>query len=503
MVDASLIEIGYSFLVKHYALNVIPHYRVSYITKTGRGSTSMNHNQEIVIYPHTYVLSDLNNPLEHLEFAIKHEGIHLEIISQFFSKSNAETITQYIKKTPTGKYCRMIWFLYEFLTEFQLNIPNVKDVPYVDLLDPKKHYVGISEKSRRHAVNNNLLGTKEYCPFARKTTLLKKYERKNFSLMTKKLMNTVDAAVLARATNYLYTKETKSSFGIEKVNPGVKRTAQFIALLESAASIQQLDKQMLIMLQNSIVDDAYRDTDYRSTQNYVGELTHLYTHQVHYISPKPSDLSSLMEGFLNSEKKLFQSGVHPVVIAAILSFGFVFLHPFEDGNGRIHRFLIHYVLSKKEFTPLGIIFPISAVMLQSMRKYDETLESFSIPLLKTIGEYFLSDDGELTVTSATKQHYQYSDFTRFAEYLFECIELTLSEYFQRELNFIVCYDKTKLAIQHIVDMPDIKIDRIIRCIAQNQGVLGTKMRRTYFQELSTDKINAIEQIVKKEMSIIK
>ncbi len=210
-----------------------------------------------------------------------------------------------------------------------------------------------------------------------------------------------------------------------------------------------------------------------------------------------------MEDFLRSEKKLFQSDVHPVVIAAILSFGFVFLHPFEDGNGRIHRFLIHYVLSKKKFTPDRIIFPISAVMLENMRKYDETLESFSKPLLQAIGQYDLSDNGELTVTPATKQHYQYMDFTRFAEYLFECIELTLSEYFQRELHFIVCYDKTKLAIQRIIDMPDIKIDRIIRCIAQNQGVLGTKMRRTYFQELLTEQIKAIERIVKKEMPVIK
>lgn len=499
MDDTTLIEIGYSFLVKHYALNIIPHYRASYITKTGRGSTFLRQNQEIVIYPNTYVLSNSNDPLEHLEFALKHEGIHLEMIAEYFSNVNEEIVAQHIKKTPTGKYCRIIWFLYEFLMGSQLQLPSIKDVPYVDVLDPRKYYVGVTEKSRRHAVNNNLLGTKEYCPFARKTALLKKYERKNFSLMTQKLMNTVDPAVLARATNYLYTKETKSSFGIEKVSPDVKRTAQFIALLESAASIKKLDKNTLIMLQNSIVNDAYRDIDYRSTQNYVGELTQLYTHKVHYISPKPSDLPSFMEGFFMSEKRLFESDVHPVVIAAILAFGFVFLHPFEDGNGRIHRFLIHYVLSKKEFTPDNIIFPISAVMLKNMRLYDETLELFSKPLLQAIEQYELSEDGELTVHEVTKQHYQYLDYTCFAEYLFECIELTLTEYFERELHFLVCYDKTKQAIQKMIDMPDVKIDRMIRCIAQNQGVLGTKMRRTYFQELPDDKVIAIEKIIKKEM----
>jgi Fic family protein len=40
-----------------------------------------------------------------------------------------------------------------------------------------------------------------------------------------------------------------------------------------------------------------------------------------------------------------------VAIAALVAFGFVFIHPFGDGNGRIHRFLIHQVLSTEGFTP--------------------------------------------------------------------------------------------------------------------------------------------------------
>ena len=36
---------------------------------------------------------------------------------------------------------------------------------------------------------------------------------------------------------------------------------------------------------------------------------------------------------------------NPFLIEAAIAYGFVFLHPFEDGNGRIHRFLIHNILS--------------------------------------------------------------------------------------------------------------------------------------------------------------
>src|SRR3990167_6615910 len=108
-----------------------------------------------------------------------------------------------------------------------------------------------------------------------------------------------------------------------------------------------------------------------------------------------------MSNFLLCENRLFNSDIHSVIMAAILAFGFVFLHPFEDGNGRIHRFIIHYVLSKRKFTPEGVIFPVSAVMLNNSKQYDETLELFSKPLMKIIGDYQLSDDGVLTVSNKT------------------------------------------------------------------------------------------------------
>ncbi|WP_425487742.1 Fic family protein [Mesorhizobium erdmanii] len=38
-----------------------------------------------------------------------------------------------------------------------------------------------------------------------------------------------------------------------------------------------------------------------------------------------------------------------VVAAAIFAFGFVYIHQFEDGNGRIHRYLIHHVVAMHRF----------------------------------------------------------------------------------------------------------------------------------------------------------
>jgi Fic family protein len=64
--------------------------------------------------------------------------------------------------------------------------------------------------------------------------------------------------------------------------------------------------------------------------------------------------------------------------AAAIAFGFVFIHPFVDGNGRLHRYIIHHVLAKKEFTKQGVIFPVSASILDHINDYKTVLESILI-----------------------------------------------------------------------------------------------------------------------------
>jgi hypothetical protein len=324
---------------------------------------------------------------------------------------------------------------------------------------------------------------------------LKRFETVDFPERCRAIVAKYPTQLLKRAVAYLYTKETRSSFEIERITPNLTRTERFVSLLHSARSEDYCNKSRLLELQHHIVDPRFQDADYRSTQNYVGESAFSQREKIHYVSPKSDDLSQLMGGLIASHDRMSQSNIHAIVHAAIVSYGFVFLHPFDDGNGRIHRFLIHNILARRGFTPTDMIFPVSASMLRNLGDYDLSLEAFSRPLLEHV-EYQLDDEGQITVQNETANLYKYIDLTVQAEALFRFIEQTIETEWVDELTFLANYDKTKRAIQEIVDMPDRKIDLFIHVCIQNNGRLSKAKRESTFGFLSDHEVIRMEETIR-------
>jgi hypothetical protein len=300
--------------------------------------------------------------------------------------------------------------------------------------------------------------------------------------------------LLRRALAYLYTKETKSSFEIEHVEPGTSRAARFVALLQSAEREDFCTESRLIELQNRIVDPRFAASGYRTSQNYVGQTIAFRHEKVHFVAPRPQDLPGLMSGLLDTHRSLVESGIHPVEHAAIVAYGFVFLHPFEDGNGRIHRFLIHNILALTGLTPKGLMFPVSAAMLRRTAEYDASLEAFSRPLGLLV-DYELNDEGRMTVLNDTAVWYRYIDLTAQAEALFSFIQATIETELPAELRFLAGYDQAKAAIQQIVDLPDRALDLFIRVCLDNGGHLSARKRASHFPMLTDDEVGLLEQAV--------
>ncbi len=176
----------------------------------------------------------------------------------------------------------------------------------------------------------------------------------------------------------------------------------------------------------------------------------------------------------------------------MVSFGFVFIHPFEDGNGRIHRFLIHDILVREGIVPNSTILPVSAQILAHMDDYDATLEIFS-KLIEGKIKYDLNEKGEMTVLNASdiKALYQFPDLTSHSVFLARIIQSTINKDIPEELLFLQNYDKLKREIQNIVDMPDHKLDRMIVFLHQNKGKLASRKRK-FYKELRDDEIEQME-----------
>lgn len=484
--------IGLHALIEQLDLKV-PRPFVRSIIATGTRKTRVTDSGILEQYPKSY------RPAEglagHLRFALRYEPVEIGVYNAAFARIGKGEIEPWIQGEPNGVFARRAWYLYEFLTDTSLDVEDLTSGPYVDLLDARIHVAGPANRIRRQRVFENLLGNKEYCPLIRRSEKIEVGTAKNLTERALSLVAAVDPAVLKRAIHYLFTKETKSSFAIEGEAPSKDRTERFVAALMRADKFDPSSKQSFIELQNAIVDARYAQKDWRDIQVYIGETLPDFSQQVHFVCPKPGDVASLMGGWMTMTGRLVQpeSGVHPVCAAAAAAFGFVFVHPFVDGNGRIHRFLVHNVLSKTGFTPTGMVFPVSAAMLRNMVAYDRALESFSQAIAPFV-QYNLDADQKMTVANETGGLYRFFDATPQAEYLFDCIEETIGRDLSQELNFLKFFDAAMKAVMGVVDMPNQRASLLIRLIHQNNAKLS-KGKRDSFPELSDEEISRIESAI--------
>lgn len=485
---------GYTYLLENLELAGMPNWHSSSVSRTGAHYSKIQDDSVEEVFRTQYWPGE--RACDHLAFALKYDGVNLGLLALIFENISKEEVIAYIKSKPTGKYARRIWFFYEFLTGELLPIEDITSGNYIDALSTKEYFTVINgEKSQRHRIVNNLLGTKAFCPVVRRTEKLSKLNTADLRKRCEDIVAAYPPELLRRALRYLYNKETKSSFEIENIKPNATSTEKFITLLELAEKENFCKKERLIELQNRIVDPRFKDRDYRISQNYVGQTVGYQKEVIHYICPKPDDLPNLMSGLIETSERMKNGNVSPITHAASISYGFVFLHPFEDGNGRIHRFLIHNILSLQGLVPDGLMFPVSAVMLKNPAKYDASLESFSRPLLQLIN-YRLDEMGHMTVETDTARWYQYMDMTAQTESLYEFVNKTIDEELAKELSFLSNYDQTKKAIQNVIDMPDRLIDLFVQLCLSNNGSISAKKRSSHFDFLTDGELAAMEQAVK-------
>jgi hypothetical protein len=315
-----------------------------------------------------------------------------------FKKYDDAGFIDLIKEIPDKKDASRLWFFYEFIMQKKLLIPDVTEGDYVETLDPEIfHTTSKPIKLERYRILNNLLGDSDFCPVIRKTA----------GIMGKIPENITFSGI--------YEEEVEASFKLEGLTPDKNTKEYFAELLMSSGKIDHCNKWGLVEIQNHIVDPEFRNNGYRTKQVYLGRTVSPNKIAVHNICPKPEDLEYLMLGLFKAHDIMKEGSVPPLIHAAAISFGFVIIHPFEDGNGRIHRFLMHNILSLRKAIPENTVLPISSVILDNYSDYMKVFENYAGHVIKQT-KYTIDEEGIMTVLNDTLDVFRFPDMTEFAEY---------------------------------------------------------------------------------------
>jgi len=292
------------------------------------------------------------------------------------------------------------------------------------------------------------------------------------------------------------SKETNSSFAIEREQPGDK-IERYIQQLATVGQLPLDTVEGLVDLQNTLVDPRYAERRFRSPGDpevYIGQTVG-FREQIHHVGAPSADTPSLMDGWFRMRKVEAEGG--SVIEAAARSFAFVFIHPFGDGNGRTHRLLLHHVLARRGFTPERFIVPISSVLLNDPRSYDDALEDFSTRVMRHT-RCSLNLEGELEITHSDVNLYRFPDLTVQAEATFGWLERSIEEDLVGELNFLRSLDELLPRMREIVEMPDKKEQLFINLCRTNGGTLS-KRKRPRFAELDDETVAALEAVIREIM----
>lgn len=429
----------------------------------------------------------------HLTFALRYEGLDLAVLKALFRATGPDAIVSMVRAAPTGAYVRRVWFLYEWLLQARLDLPDAGQGAYALVVDPKQQWATEGTTSTRHRVKNNLPGTPAFCPLIFRTPALEAFVARNLAGEARRLVAEVPADVLARTAAFLLLKDSRSSFQIEGEDPPQDRIQRWGHVIGEAGR-RAVDLDELERLQRIVIGDArFVHLGLRREGGFVGEHERETGAPLpEHISAQHQDLPDLVEGVTAFDRGAAQA-LDPVLAAAILAFGFVYIHPFEDGNGRLHRYLIHHVLAERGFNPPGLVFPVSAVILDRIDDYRRTLESYSRRLLPHV-RWRPTDRGNVEVLNDTVDLYRYFDATPHAEFLFACVARTVDVDLPAETAFLRAYDKFKGRVSGMIDMPDRLLDLLFRFLRQNDGRLSNRAREREFAALTDEETARVEGI---------
>ena len=453
----------------------------------------------------------------HLTFHLKHEVVHLELLSRVFSRIHPRELAGWVSAEPSGQYARRAGFLFEWLTGQALQLESVPAGSYVDVVDSNKLVAaseGCSVPNRRWRVRDNLPGTRAFCPMIRKTPDAQQAMALDVPQLLHSLALEFGEDLLMRSAVWMTLRESKASFAIEGEADQLDRIQRFADVLArrigQGKGVWPLNDAALAQLQSEILGPrvTLQRFGLRQSPVFVGQVVR-YQEVVHYVAPPAEDLAEMLDGL-----KVFlerTAGQSPVMRSAVAAFGFVYMHPLADGNGRVHRFLINDVLRRDGAVAAPMVLPVSSLIgnhAADRLAYDDILDTVSAPLMQTLAGQYTFDQEEKVYADGIRSNFlfsgndaarpvwRYLDLTPHVMYLANVLERTIKEDMREESRYLRSHGLARSAIKDIIEMPDAQVDRVIRSVQANQGRL-TNVLRDEIPSLAEPKVwDAIVQAIR-------
>lgn len=483
-------RVGFKALEASHALRLAQPLRVvSTIgtTRFSKHSPALDQNQ------YTPGYSPEDTFAGHFEFGLKYEEVHLEFLARLFAATGPEPIAAWCRQEPTGKYARRAGFFYEWLTGARLDVPDLSNGAYIPAVDAKAYLTRTQAlRDKRWRVDNNLPGNRDFCPVVRRTAVLQDALTFDPAAALAALDREFGEDVLMRAAAWLTLKESRASFLIENEADKTDRIKRFAHVIgEHCGKIADpMSDASLQVLQCGILGDSALRVGLRLSPVFVGQSS-IHGDIVHYIAPHFYDVAGMRDGLIEFERAT--RGQEALARAAAIAFGFVYVHPMSDGNGRIHRFLINDTLQRDGAVPDGVILPVSASITNAREfghGYDRTLESFSRPFMRryadshrfgTLVTYADGVKSNLVFDEYPDASFawRYPDLTEHAIYTARLVAHTIHTEMAEEARVLLKFQLAQRRIKDVMEMPDPDAGRIIRSIKENSWQVSGKLVQEY------------------------
>ncbi|MBZ0090884.1 MAG: Fic family protein [Sulfuricellaceae bacterium] len=479
--------LGYEFLRQSLALSAFIPDRPALLKPV----TRIEQTDTFLAIP-KHVAPATDDPIVHVLFALKHEGTNLQILAEALPKINPASLIAELRRAPTGNYTRTACYLWEQFTGKQLtDLPEIAG-PTVEVFDSARYITGAARRNMRWRVAFNGLGSIHYCPTVKRTPVLQGAIKSDVLGRANAFIGGLGKGMMDRALAWAYLHETESSFAIEHETPSENKSRMFVTLLHQAHHHRLLSEDYLVELQNSILTNPYdRATGFRTQQNWLsGSMRGAAG--VTYLPPPPEMVPDLMQELIDFANHAPRH-IDPVVAASITSFGFVFIHPFMDGNGRLSRFLFHHALCQSGQLEKGILLPVSVAMKRNEEDYLSVLQQYSQQARDRWTVRWIDGDQYDTRLTGDPGMYCYWDATRCVEFGYRMAEQALEVELRDETIFLARYDKIVKAVEERFDVRGSDLATLVLCCLDNNDTLSIRRREQFDGRTPEGIFNFIEQ----------